>query len=114
MRERIISTLAQLEAEIQKGESTSYASLPPDHFIRTTIKGLVEDLSKAPQRDEASILCASKVVLMLYTNSESPFARDTFVILLTRLCEISPRLMKDLSTWLLYGEDEVHFPKIRI
>jgi len=107
LREKILSTLAQLETEIQKGEFTSYAAVPADHLIRTTIKGLVEDLSKVPQRDEASILCASKVVLMLYTNSESPFARDTFVILLTRLCEISPRLMKDLNTWLLYGEDEV-------
>jgi len=107
LREKILSTLGQLETEIQKGEFASYASVPSDHFIRTTIKGLVEDLSKVPQRDEASILCASKVVLMLYTNSESPFARDTFVILLTRLCEISPRLMKDLSGWLLYGEDEV-------
>jgi len=49
---------------------------------------------------------------MLYTNADSPFARDVFVTLLTRLCEISPRAMKELSIWLLFGEDEVsHIPE---
>ena len=107
LREKIVSTLAQLETEIKKGEFTTYSSIPPDHVIRTTVKSLVEDLSKVPQRDEASTLCASRVVLMLYTNADSPFARDVFVTLLTRLCEISPRAMKELSIWLLFGEDEV-------
>jgi CCR4-NOT transcription complex subunit 1 len=109
LREKILSTLAELETEIKKGEFATYSSVPADHIIRITVKGLVEELSKVPQRDDASLLCASNVVLMLYTNSESPFARDTFVILLTRLCEISPRTMKELSVWLLYSEDEV-FP----
>ena len=109
LREKILSTLTQLETEIQKSEFTTYSSVPQDHLIRTTIKSLVEDLSKVPQRDDASILCASKVVLMLYTNGDSPFARDTFVTLLTRLCEISPRTMKELSIWLLFGEDEVSY-----
>jgi CCR4-NOT transcription complex subunit 1 len=108
LREKIYTALSQLEAEIRKGEYPTYSAVPSDHFIRVTIKTLVEDLAKVPQREEASILCASKVVLMLYSNSNSIFARDTFVILLTRLCEISTRLMKDLSNWLLYGEDEVH------
>lgn len=107
LREKVLSTLTDLETEIQKGEFTTYSSVPSDHFIRTTVKSLVEDLSKLPQRDDASVLCASKVVLMLYTNGDSPFARDTFVTLLTRLCEMSPRTMKELSIWLLFGEDEV-------
>jgi len=107
LREKVLNTLTDLETEIQKGEFTTYSSVPPDHYIRTTVKSLVEDLSKIPQRDEASILCASRVVLMLYTNGDSPFARDTFVTLLTRLCEMSPRTMKELSIWLLFGEDEV-------
>jgi len=108
LREKIFTTLTQLETEIQKGEFTSYFSVPPEHFIHTTVKSLVEDLSKAPQRDEASVICASKVVAMLYSNSESSFARDTFVTLLTRLCEMSPRTMKEFSIWLLYTEDEVY------
>jgi CCR4-NOT transcription complex subunit 1 len=112
LREKILSTLTQLETEIQKGEFTTYSSVPPDHLIRITLKSLVEDLSKVPQRDEASVLCASNVVLMLYTNGDSPFARDTFVTLLTRLCEISPRTMKELSNWLLFGEDEVFSPLV--
>ena len=108
LREKILSTLTELETEIRKREFTTYSSVPPDHFIRTTVKSLVEDLSKVPQREEASLLCASNVVLMLYNNSESAFAREGFVTLLTRLCEISPRTMKELSLWLLYGEDEVN------
>jgi CCR4-NOT transcription complex subunit 1 len=107
LREKLLSTLRDLETEIQKGEFMTYSSVPPDHFIRATVKSLVEDLSKIPQRDDACILCASKVVLMLYTNGDSQFARDTFVTFLTRLCEISPRTMKELSIWLLFGEDEV-------
>lgn len=111
LREKILNTLTQLETEIQKGDFSSYSSVPQDHFIRTTVKSLVEDLSKLPQqRDEACILCASNVVLMLYTNAESTLARDTLVTLLTRLCEISPRTMKELSIWLLFGEDEVIRP----
>jgi CCR4-NOT transcription complex subunit 1 len=108
LREKILSTLTELETEIKKGEFTTYSAVPPDHFIRTTVKSLLEDLSKIPQREEASLLCASNVVLMLYNNSESAFAREGFVTLLTRLCEISPRTVKELSLWLLYGEDEVN------
>ena len=107
LREKILGTLALLESEIKKGEFTSYSSVPVDHFIRTTVKTFPEELSKVPQRDEACVLCASNVVLMLYTNAESPLARDTLVTLLTRLCEISQRTMKELSIWLLFGEDEV-------
>lgn len=107
LREKILSTLAALETEIKKREFPSYTSLPPDHIILTTVKSLVEELSKVPQRDDASLLCASNVVLMLYNNWESPFARDTFAVLLTRLCEISPRTMKELNVWLLYSDDEV-------
>lgn len=107
LREKILSTLTQLEAEIQKGEFATYSSVPPDHLIRTTVKSLIEELSKLPQRDDACILCASRVVLMLYTNAESPIARDTFVTLLTRFCDMSPRTTKELSIWLLFGEDEV-------
>ena len=107
LREKLLSTLTQLQTEIQKSEFTTYNAVPADHVIRTTIKTLVEELSKLPQREEASVMCASTAVLMLYRNSESPFARDTFVTLLTRLCEISPKTMKELNIWLLYGEDEV-------
>lgn len=107
LREKILGTLALLETEMKKGEFTTYSSVPPDHVIRTTVKSLLEELSKAPQREEACVLCASNVVLMLYTNAESPFARDTLVILLTRVCEMSQRTMKELSIWLLFGEDEV-------
>ena len=109
LREKILNTLMQLETEIRKGEFASYSSVPQDHFIRTTAKCLYEDLSKLhpPQRDEASMLAASKVVQMLYMNAESPFARDTFVTIVTRICDISPRTMKELSIWLLFGEDEV-------
>src|SRR5947207_6883970 len=41
LREKIYNTLSQLEAEIQKGEFTSYSALPTDHFILLTIKALV-------------------------------------------------------------------------
>jgi CCR4-NOT transcription complex subunit 1 len=107
LREKLLGTLSQLQADIQKGEFATYAAVPVDHVIRTTVKTLVEELSKLPQREEASVMCASKAVLMLYNNSESPIARDVFVSLLTRLCEISPKTMKELNIWLLYGEDEV-------
>ena len=109
LREKILGTLTQLETEIRKGEFPSYSLVPQDHFIRTTAKSLNEELSKLPppQRDEASMLAASKVVQMLYSNANSPFARDTFVTVVTRLCDLSPRTMKELSIWLLFGEDEV-------
>jgi CCR4-NOT transcription complex subunit 1 len=114
LREKILSTLSQLETEIQKGEFTTWSSVPPDHILKTTLRSLVEDLSKVPQRDEACMLCASRVVLMLYTNSESSFARDIFVTILTKLCEISQRTSKELSMWLLYGEDEVCATRISL
>lgn len=65
-------------------------------------------VAQATNRDEVALVFSQKVVQLLYKN-ESKLAREVYVVLLERLCELSKRVSKEVNAWLLYADDEVHF-----
>lgn len=101
-----ISEIERLLAK-QTGEET-IADLPQGHELRDIVRQVIVIASQSNNCDEAALAFSQKVVQLLF-KSESALARDTYVILLERLCELSLKVAKEVTAWLVYAEDERKF-----
>jgi CCR4-NOT transcription complex subunit 1 len=57
-------------------------------------------------KDETTLSFSQKVVQLLY-RSETQLAREVFVALLQRLCDVATKVAKEVTAWLIYAPDEV-------
>lgn len=101
-----ISELEKLLA--QAAPHGSLGTLPQSHDIRLVVRQVPLLAAQSVNRDETALAFSQKVVQLLY-KSESALARDIYVILLERLCEVSVKVAKEVTAWLIYAEDERKF-----
>src|SRR5204862_4527243 len=85
-----------------------WASLPPNHDIRLLVKEIPLLATQSFNRDETALHFSQKVVQLLYKN-DSNLSREVYVTLLEKLCEISYKVNKEVTAWLIYADDEVGF-----
>lgn len=62
----------------------------------------------SPNRDEIALSFSQKIVQLLY-KSDSDIAREAYIHILERLCEVSLKAAKEVTAWLIYAEDERKF-----
>ncbi len=86
----------------------SLASLPQDHEIRSVLRKIPVVAARCAQVDEASLAFSQKLVQLLY-RAQSTVAREGYVILLERLCEVSSNAAREVTAWLVYAEDDRKF-----
>ncbi|MCO5577662.1 hypothetical protein L7F22_031493 [Adiantum nelumboides] len=84
------------------------ATLPPNHEIRLVARQVPILAAQSVSRDETALAFSQKVVQLLY-KTDSDLGREIFVILLERLCEVSVKVAKEVTAWLVYAEDERKF-----
>ena len=102
----MIQELDKLNA--QSG-NISIAMLPAQHEIRNLLRQISSFIIQAFSRDEMVMLFSQKIVQQLY-KIDSVLSRECYVLLLERLFELSKRVAKEVTSWILYAEDEVcHF-----
>ncbi|KAL1917446.1 uncharacterized protein VTP21DRAFT_3839 [Calcarisporiella thermophila] len=107
---QLLEKFAQCMAELDKqiGQNANLTSLPPNHDIRLLVRQVQLLASQSPNRDEISLIFAQKVVQQLYKN-DSPLSREIYILLLEKLCEVSPKVLKEVVQWLVYSDDERKF-----
>lgn len=84
----------------------SITDLPSEHDVIAILREITVLAVRSITRDATTLLFSQKVVSSLY-RATSDLARDAYVTLLVRLCEMSPETAKEVVEWLLYAEDEV-------
>ncbi|PWN28002.1 Not1-domain-containing protein [Jaminaea rosea] len=92
----------------QAGPDEGITTLPQGHELRDVVRQVPVIASQSMNRDEAALAFSQKVVQLLF-KSETGLARDVYVILLERLCEVSIKVAKEVTAWLVYAEDERKF-----
>ncbi|PWN20718.1 Not1-domain-containing protein [Microstroma glucosiphilum] len=92
----------------QAGPDESITSLPQGHELRDVVRQVPVIASQSGNRDEAAMAFSQKVVQLLF-KSQTALARDVYVILLERLCEVSLKVAREVTDWLVYAEDERKF-----
>jgi CCR4-NOT transcription complex subunit 1 len=80
--------------------------LTPDHEVHRILRQIPIVASKSFAKDDTTLTFSQKVVQHLY-RSETQLAREVFIILLQRLCDVATKIAKEVTAWLIYAPDEV-------
>lgn len=103
--ERFNQYLVELETLVSQTNAPNFASLPPLHDIRVIIRQVPTLASSSFDKVETARAFAQKVVSRLY-KSETQLAREVYVVLLERLCVVSPNVGTLVTYWLTHVDDE--------
>ena len=103
--ERFTQYLAELEKLASQTNVPNFASLPPLHDIRVIIRQVPMLALSSFDKVETARAFAQKVVSLLY-KSETQLVREMYVVLLERLCEVSPNVGTLVTYWLTHVDDE--------
>ncbi|CDS10313.1 hypothetical protein LRAMOSA02989 [Lichtheimia ramosa] len=103
--ERFTQYLAELEKLASQTNAPNFASLPPLHDIRVIIRQVPMLALSSFDKVETARAFAQKVVSLLY-KSETQLVREMYVVLLERLCEVSPNVGTLVTYWLTHVDDE--------
>ena len=106
---------SQLMAELEKAFNdanaagiTTSATIPPDHEIHMILRQVPIAASRSFAKDETTLGFSQKTVQLLY-RSETALAREVYVVLLQRLCDVAAKVAKEVTAWLIYAPDERKF-----
>ena len=106
--EKFSASILELEKfAASQPDTATLATLPPQHELKTVLKGIPLLVTQAYQREETALFFSQKVVQLLY-KTESNLSREMYILLLERLCELSKTVAKEVNAWLLYADDEVY------
>jgi CCR4-NOT transcription complex subunit 1 len=103
--ERFLLIVTEVEQIVYQNPNLSLSSFPANHELRSLLRQILLVVLHAYNRDEVALVFSQKVVQILY-KTESPLFREISVILLDKLCEISPKVAKEVTTWIIYADDE--------
>lgn len=107
--EKFGQCVAEIERLLTEAEpDDTITNLPQGHELRDVVRQVPIIASQSVSRDDAALAFAQKVVQLLF-KSQTALARDVYVILLERLCEVSVKVAREVQAWLVYAEDERKF-----
>ncbi len=82
----------------------SLAALPFSHDVKTIIRQIPVIATQSANSDQTALAFSQKVVQLLY-KSQSALGREIYVTILQRLCDLFPKVAKEVTQWLIYAED---------
>lgn len=107
--ERFVIMAAELEMLLaDAGDSITLATLPSGHLVNQVAPHVARLVAQGAPRDETVLLLAQKAVQLLY-RAQTMLAREVWVLVLEQLCELSLKVAREVTAWLVYAEDERKF-----
>lgn len=103
---QLMTELDKALADAEAAGIHAATSIPHDHEIHSVLRQLPVVASRSFVKDETTLSFSQKIVQFLY-RSETALAREVYVALLQRLCDISAKVAKEVTAWLIYAPDEV-------
>ncbi|KAI7872984.1 CCR4-Not complex component, Not1-domain-containing protein [Spinellus fusiger] len=103
--ERFGQYIVELDKLINQTNVSSFSVLPSHHDIRAIIRQIPLLAFSSFDKEEAARTFAQKVVQLLY-KSETQLSRETYVVVLERLCEVAPNVGTLVTSWLTHADDE--------
>ncbi|KAK4684746.1 CCR4-NOT transcription complex subunit 1, partial [Tremellales sp. Uapishka_1] len=102
--EKFHELVAQVEKVLSNAPVSTISAVPADHEIRTLIGAVVYVANQSLHREQTTLVISQKVVQLLY-KCTSPLGREVYVLMLQQLCELVPKVNKEVKQWLIYAED---------
>jgi len=105
---QLMNDLDKAVTEAEANGIDSATKVPTDHDIHATLRQVPIVAARSYAKDETTLSFSQKVVQLLY-RSETQLAREVFVALLQRLCDVATKVAKEVTAWLIYAPDERKF-----
>ncbi|KAK9712477.1 CCR4-NOT core subunit cdc39 [Basidiobolus ranarum] len=103
--EKFSLLINELDKQLSQCTVNGLAAIPQQHDIRVIVHQIQALASHSNSRDETALTFSQKVVQSLY-KGDTNLAREVYVHLLERLCDLSPSVAKEVTAWLIYADDE--------
>ncbi len=96
--------IAELDKILPRVPVDSLAPLPINHDVKMIIRQIPVIATQSANTDQTALAFSQKVVQLLY-KSDAALSRDVYVTILHRLCDLFPKVAKEVTQWLIYAED---------
>ncbi|KAF9576644.1 hypothetical protein EC968_006992 [Mortierella alpina] len=106
--DKFAQIISELEKLISLSPSVPWSALPPNHDVVLLARMVPMLPAQSYSPDEMALTFSQKVVQLLY-KSENTLSREVYVVLLEQLCELSSKVAKEVTEWLIYADDERKF-----
>ncbi|KAK0552103.1 CCR4-NOT core subunit cdc39 [Tilletia horrida] len=100
--------VAELDRQIGQLRQDNVSTIGPEHEIRLLVRQIQVLATQSSNRDDTALAFSQKIVQLIY-KSESDLAREVYIVLLERLFELSLKVVKEVTAWLVYADDERKF-----
>ncbi|KAL9935540.1 hypothetical protein V8E36_005888 [Tilletia maclaganii] len=106
--EKFSQLVAELDRHISQLRQDNVTVIEPEHEVRVLVRQIQTLATQSTNRDDTALAFAQKIVQLIY-KSESELARELYIVLLERLFELSVKVVKEVTSWLVYADDERKF-----
>ncbi|KEI41517.1 uncharacterized protein L969DRAFT_58634 [Mixia osmundae IAM 14324] len=106
--DKFAHSMGEIDKLISAEGPIAFNQLPQDHDIFVVVSQIVLTAGRSSNRDETTLAYSQKVVQLLY-RSETSLAREVYATLLERLCTVSVKAAREVTSWLVYADDERKF-----
>ncbi|KAJ2746614.1 CCR4-NOT core subunit cdc39 [Coemansia sp. BCRC 34301] len=104
--ERFAAIIADLDKIVSNAEpSVTLSQLPSQHDACLYARDIIILAVRSVSPDDTAMDFAQALVNYLY-RSDTRLGIDLYVLLLARMCEMSPRVAKEVTSWLAFADDE--------
>lgn len=103
----------ELEKILSETNFQYLTDVPLDHDIYKLLKQICNSTAqlKASIKDDIILVCAQRVLQLLFKGNGSILMIETLSVLLEKFSEQSPKTAKDVEFWLIYSDDKVNYQK---
>ncbi|KAJ2673542.1 CCR4-NOT core subunit cdc39 [Coemansia sp. RSA 1085] len=103
--EQFVQIMGELERIIAAaGIDVTLSQLPAQHEACLYARDILVRAARVAQMDDAVLDMAQALVSSLY-RAETRLGVDLYVLLLARVCEMSARVAREVTSWLAYADD---------
>ncbi|KAG0264770.1 hypothetical protein DFQ27_001042 [Actinomortierella ambigua] len=106
--EKFAQIISELDKLVSLTPNISWANLPANHDIRVLVRLVAMLPAQAYNPDEIALTFSQKIVQLLY-KTDQILSREVYVVLLEHLCELSNKVAKEVTEWLIYADDDRKF-----
>ncbi|KAE8198560.1 hypothetical protein CF336_g141 [Tilletia laevis] len=103
--EKFSQVVNELDRQMAQMRQENVTTIGPEHDIRVLVRQVSVLVNQSSQRDDSALAFSQKIVQLIY-KSESDLAREVYIILLEQLFEMSLKVVKEVTAWLVHADDE--------
>ena len=102
--------MGDLNTAVASTTVSSFAALDEANVIRSIVDSVAAVIMQSASYNEVALAMAQKVFKRLYEKTEPALLIDIHITILLRIHDIAKSVVKELTNWILYSDNDVAPP----